>query len=211
MKLRFKDLALLAAVTFSSVGSLSAQGRMGSIFNPDRGPIGTITDKTARAPGDLLTVMIRENLQLANQESTQLDKSTSLDYALTSFNLKPNVFNAVLPDVAAESSDGFTGTANYGKSGSFDARITAIVMDVHPNGNLVIEGRREIRVDNETKVITFSGIVSRYEISRNNTIESELVADARVSYVGSGVLTKTTNRTGIGGWLHSTLSWIWPF
>ncbi len=211
--MKFNAIRVLAAslAALFLATTASAQGRQGSIYNPEHGPTNIIADKTARAAGDLLTVMIREQLELENKERTQLGRSTTLDYALASFNVKPNAFNVPLPDIVATSQDDFAGQANYGKSGSFEARITAIVMDVHPNGNLVVEGRREIRVDNETKVITFSGIVRRYDIDSSNTIQSELVADARVSYVGSGVMTDTTNRHGIGGWIHSLFAWVWPF
>ena len=187
-----------------------AQGRPGSIYRPDHGPIGMIADKTARRPGDLVTILIREQADVDNQETTNLAKETNLDYSLNAFNLKPNAFS-VLPSVDAESEDTFTGTANYEKRGSFSARITAMVEDVLPNGNLVLSGRREIRVDNETKVIEFSGVVRRYDIDATNVVQSELVADARVSYIGQGVLTNSTNRTGVGRFLHSLFSWIWPF
>ena len=136
------------------------------------GPIGMIADKTARRAGDLLTVVIAEAQDISNEESANLTKSTTLEYALDSFNIKPNAFNP-LPDIEATSQDDFNGTANYEKKGTFSARITAIVMDVLPNGNLVIQGRREVRVDGEVKVLEFSGIVRRYDVSRTNSIESE--------------------------------------
>ena len=201
-------LSLLALLALGATAT--AQARPGSIYNPDRGPQSMIGDKTARRPGDLLTVLIVESQDVANQEQSALKKETNLDYALDSFNVKPSAFN-ILPDITGKSTDELTGTANYQKKGSFQARITAIVMDVLPNGNLVISGRREIRVDQEIKVIEFSGIVRRYDVQPANTVESELVAEARVSYVGRGPLTNTTNRRGLGGWLHGAISWLWPF
>ena len=199
---------VLAALLCGAVAS--AQGRPGSIYDPDRGPQNMIADKTARRAGDLLTVLIVESQDVENQEQSELKKETTFDYALESFNIAPNAFN-VLPDIEAESTDEFNGTANYQKRGSFEARITAIVMDVLPNGNMVISGRREIRVDQELKVIEFSGIVRRYDVRPDNTIQSELVAEARVSYVGQGSLTNATNRRGLGGFLHDAWSWLWPF
>ncbi|MFT5462957.1 MAG: flagellar L-ring protein precursor FlgH, partial [Planctomycetota bacterium] len=88
---------------------------------------------------------------------------------------------------------------------------TAIVIDVLPNGNMVLQGRREIRVDNETKLIEFSGMIRSYDVLPNNTIESQLVAEAKISYQGTGDLTNSTNRTGVGRFLHSVISWFWPF
>lgn len=202
---------LLSLSLICALGSLAeAQGRPGSIYVPNHGPQSMIADKTARRPGDLLTILISENQDVQNQETSNLSKQTNLNYELTTFDIAPDAFNT-LPGLEATSQDDFTGTANYQKRGVFTARITTIVSDVLPNGNLVIQGRREIRVDNETKVIEISGIVRRYDVKADNTVQSELVANARVSYTGEGVLTDSTNRTGIGGFLHSLIAWIWPF
>jgi len=201
-------LPLLAALTLGS--SADAQGRPGSIYRPDLGPVNMIADKTARRPGDLITVLITENQSIKSEEQSQLQRGTTFDYAINSFDIKPNAFNP-LPDINATSQDDFNGKANYEKEGEFTARITAIVMDVLPNGNMIIKGRREIRIDRETKVIEFTGIVRRFDVAADNTIQSELVAEANVSYMGEGDLTRTTNRYGLGGWVHSALAWIWPF
>ena len=202
--------ALLVLVAAAATGSSAHSQRPGSIYNPARGPFGTIADKTAQRPGDLLTVLISENLDLKNEETSNLTKGTSLDYKLTSFDLKPGVFDP-LPNITASSQDDFNGTATYEKKGEFKARLTAIVVDVLPNGNLVISGRREVRIDHELKLIEFSGIVRRFDVKADNSVQSEFVAEARVSYTGSGPLTESTNRYGVGGFIHSMISWIWPF
>jgi flagellar L-ring protein precursor FlgH len=199
---------LLAALGLTA--PLAAQGRPGSIYDPSLGPISMIADKTARRPGDLITVRIVENQEVKNEETSQLRRATTLDYKLDSFDLAPDVFDP-LPRLAASSQDDFNGTANYEKNGEFTARITAMVVDVLPNGNLVIKGRREIRIDAETKLIEFSGVVRRVDIRADNTILSELVSDARVSYVGEGQLSDTTRRRGLGNLLHRFLIWFWPF
>jgi len=191
-------------------GAAAAQGRPGSIYDPGTGPINPIADKTARKPGDLLTVLIIENQDIKNEETSELRRGTTLDYALNSFDIKPDAFDP-LPRIAASSQDDFNGTANVEKNGEFNARITAIVMDVLPNGNMVIKGRREIQVDYEIKVIEFSGVVRRFDVKADNTILSELVADARVSYQGDGQLTDTTSRRGLGNVIHRAIIWLWPF
>ena len=196
-------LALLAPASF-------AQDRVGSIYKPDRGPLGPVANKTARRPGDLLTVVISENQDVNNQETANLTRETSLDYALNAFDLKPNAFNP-LPSIDGEGSDELRGVANYQKSGEFRARLTAIIVDVLPNGNMVISGRREIRIDQETKVLEITGVVRRFDINPDNTIQSELVANAKVSYAGKGPLTDATNRKGLGKAIVDVLRWIWPF
>jgi len=199
------------ALALLLTGSLAtAQGRTGSIYDATQGPISMIADKTARRPGDLITVLIVENQEIKNEETSQLRRATTLDYALDSFDISPDAFDP-LPNLAASSKDDFNGTANYEKNGEFTARITAIVMDVLPNGNLVLKGRREIQIDSETKVIEFSGVVRRYDVRADNTVLSELVADARVAYTGEGQVTDTTERRGLGSVIHRAIIWLWPF
>jgi flagellar L-ring protein precursor FlgH len=184
--------------------------RPGSIYDPDRGPYGLISEKTALHKGDLITVVISESQNIQNQESSDLAKSTNLNYKVNVWDLKPNMFNP-LPAIDADSTDNFIGSAKYQKTGAFTARLAAIVVDTLPNGNMVISGRREIRVDNETKLIEFTGIVRRFDIRADNTIQSELVANAEILYRGQGPLTKSTNRQGLGSVIHDAIAWLWPF
>ena len=203
-------LLILTALLALLSGRAPAQVRQGSIYNPASGMGGLISEKTAMRKGDIVTVIINESQNVQNNEASDLSKSTNLNYKINSFNIAPNAFNP-LPNVDADSSDGFIGQAKYEKSGAFRARLAAVVVDALPNGNLVVSGRREIRIDKETKLIEFTGIVRRWDIQADNTIESELVANAEIVYRGSGPMTDSTNRIGLGGWIHRMWSWIWPF
>lgn len=207
-KLSFVAVVLSASLAFA--GDVQAQARPGSIFDPDRDLTSPIANHTARRPGDVLTVIVSENQGVSNQETSNLLKESSLDAQLSDLSIFPNAFNP-LPSLDGESTSEFRGQGNYLKQGQFSARVTVIVVDTHPNGNLVVSGRREIRIDGETKLIEFSGIVRRYDITPLNTVESELVADARVSYQGMGPLTNATNRRGLGSWIHDAVDWVWPF
>lgn len=204
-------LALVAVITMPAMSAdAGPDQRRGSIYNPAQGPFGLVANKTGSKVGDLVTVVIDESQDVKNEESSDLSKTTNLNYALTNFDVKPNAFNT-LPAIEAASDDSLKGTANYKKKGRFSARVTAVVVDVLPNGNLVVNARREIRIDKETKLIEFSGIVRRYDISADNTVPSELVANAVVSYIGTGPLTDSTNRKGLGAFVHDAIAWIWPF
>jgi|APFre7841882793_1041355.scaffolds.fasta_scaffold00480_5 flagellar L-ring protein precursor FlgH len=204
-------LALLVTLSLPAVSAdAGPDQRRGSIYNPAQGPVGLIANKTGSKIGDLVTIVIDESQDVKNEESSDLSKSTNLNYELANFNVKPNAFGT-LPALEATSDDSLKGTANYKKKGTFTARVTAVVVDVLPNGNLVVNARREIRIDKETKLIEFSGIVRRYDIGADNSVASELVANAVVSYVGSGPLTDSTNRKGLGAFVHDAIAWIWPF
>ncbi len=209
-------LALLALGTLAAQTPAMAliqnpvQGRRGSIYDPDQGPFGLVANKVGSRVGDLVTIVINETQDVKSEETSALSKQTNLNYKLSNFDIKPNAFNP-LPQIDASSDDSLKGTANYKKKGTFTARVTAVVVDVLPNGNLVVSGRREIRIDKETKLIEFSGIMRRYDITADNSISSELVANAKVSYVGNGPLTDSTNRKGLGALIHGAIAWVWPF
>ena len=207
MNPKLRILLALAATIFAPAASAQ---RLGSIYDAGGGPIRAAANKTAARVGDLVTVVISENQDVRNEEKTDLQKSSDLRYRLLNFDIDPETFNT-LPQIAADREDNFLGNARYEKKGKFNARLTAIVMDTLPNGNLVLQGRRELRLDGEVKVIEFSGIVRRYDISAANTVESELVADANIKYSGRGPLTQTTSRWGLGSWVHAFLDWLWPF
>jgi flagellar L-ring protein FlgH len=209
MKPFVQAVLLITFVASLAVGA-QAQARRGSIYDPTHGSCSPVASKIAARVGDLVTVVISETQDLQNQESSDITKKTSLDYQIKNLDVAPNAFKP-LPRLTTASDDEFNGAANYQKKGQFQARLTAVVVDVLPNGNMVIGGRREIRIDNETKVLEFCGIVRGYDVKSDNSIASELVANGRVSYVGKGPLTNGTNRRGVGGWIHDALDYFWPF
>ncbi len=208
---RILSIAFACLVLWTAGPPAAAQMRPGSIYDPGRGPRGQIAEKTAYQQGDILTVIIAETQAVANNEASDLSRATNLNYQLNLFDIDPELFDPLPRIVDAESSDGFIGQAKYEKSGAFTARLAAVVVDALPNGNLVISGRREIRIDQEVKLIEFTGIVRRWDITAGNTIQSELVANAEILYRGKGPLTDSTNRYGLGGWVHRLWGWIWPF
>ncbi|HYC77048.1 MAG TPA: flagellar basal body L-ring protein FlgH [Planctomycetota bacterium] len=177
-----------------------------SLWNPDRPLPALCSDLTAQGVGDLLTILVVEQQTVKNKEATELKRDASLDAALTSFNVLPDAFNT-LPGVAGSASRDFKGDAKYDKEGSFSTTLTVQVLDMQPNGNLVVEGRRTIIIDGETKTMRITGIVRRYDVSASNTVRSTQVANASIAYEGAGTLTDATNR----GWLGDLLDFIWPF
>lgn len=208
--MRTRALLLSVFAVLATQSTAAAQVRRGCIYDASRGPYGLIANKTASRPGDLVTILIQETQNVKDEAKSDFKRATDLSYALTNFNVKPDAFS-VLPSIGASSTDDFKGESKQEKKGNFTARLTAVVVDALPNGNLVIRGRREIRVDKQVKTIEFSGLVRRYDIKQDNTVESELVADAKVSYTGTGPSTESSNRMGLGGAIHSAIVWLWPF
>ena len=196
-----RPLAALACVLASAAAS-PAQ----SIWNADRAMPALISDLTARSAGDLLTILVVEQQTVKNKEATELKKSSDLNAQLTNFDILPKAFNT-LPSATGSSERNFKGDAKYDKEGSFSTTLTVAVLDVQPNGNLVVEGRRTIIIDGERKTMRITGVVRRYDVSPMNTVRSTQVANASVAYEGEGTLTKSTNR----GWLGELLDFVWPF
>ena len=101
----------------------------------------------------------------------------------------------------------FDGSGETSRDESMTASITARVIDVLPNGTLVIQGSREIKVNNENQRITLSGLIRPVDISPDNTILSSYVANARIEYSGSGSVSDKQRP----GWLTRFVDFIWPF
>lgn len=173
-------------------------------------------DYKSRHVGDILTVNIVESTSASNSNTTNTSKNSSLNSTLTSLmglptNLGVTNFlgtgNPLSLDNSLESKNTFTGQGSKSKADTVKGTIAARVLEVLPSGNLVIEGHREIIVDNEKQTITLSGIVRQKDIDASNTVNSTSIADAKIAYSGSGMLTDANKP----GWLITLLNWVLPF
>ncbi len=170
------------------------------------------SDQRARNVGDILTINIVEVSQASESASTATTRKSQTVAGISNFfglENRPNgpwTNTASLVNANSPNND-FTGTGSTTRAGSLSASITARVMDVLPNGNLVIEGKREIFVNNEKKEILLQGIVRPRDIAFNNTISSTQIADAKVIYTGIGVVAEKQRP----GWAARLFDFVWPF
>lgn len=168
-------------------------------------------DNRARRVGDLLTVVVREVTGASTNEERKLDKSTA-ESGKFNFAGKTSS-NGTSRDAAAEfnanqSSDrSFNGKSEYENDRKFLDQMTVTVVDVLPNGNLVIEGYRKRVVSNETRLLRISGVVRPNDVDLKNSVESRFIANFNVSYEGTGVESKFTNQ----GWLGRVGNKVWPW
>ena len=117
----------------------------------------------------------------------------------------------MLPRIDIRKEQDFNGEARQNSTSDVRASIAVIVVDVQPNGNLVVAGTRVVTVNDETRTLRVSGLVRQLDITANNTVGSAQVADARIAITGEGGSTRAVTRGPVGQ-LFDTLIWAaWPF
>lgn len=184
----------------------------GSLFREDSYLNTLFSDQRAKRRGDIVLVRIVEVSQASEKASTDTSRSSSINAGIPNlFGLEVNpqarFFSNPSKLIGASSESKYAGSGETLRAGSLSATLTAKVVDVLPNGNLVIEGRREILVNDEKKEIILSGIIRPRDIGSDNSILSTQIADARIIYKGVGVISERTKP----GWALRLFDLIWPF
>ena len=174
--------------------------------------IAAIADQRARHVGDILTVTIQETTQVRNEERIERSNDTTLAARLEAYSLSNKTFNEnILPRIDIRKESDFNGQARQNSNSDVRASIAVVVLDVQPNGNLVVAGARSVQVNDETRTLRISGVVRPLDVTPANTIGSSQVADARIAITGEGANTRQVTRGPIGQ-LFDTLLWAaWPF
>jgi flagellar L-ring protein precursor FlgH len=174
--------------------------------------IGVVADLRARNVGDILTVTIQEQHSVKNEDRVERRNDTSLAARLESFSLSDKAFNLNnLPRIDVRKETDFNGEAKQNSGSEVRASIAVVVVDVQPNGNLVIAGARSVTVNDESRTLKISGLVRQLDITPSNAIGSAQVADARISIAGEGASTRQVTRGPVGQ-VFDTLMWAaWPF
>jgi flagellar L-ring protein precursor FlgH len=169
-------------------------------------------DFKAYRRGDIITIVISETASASKQASTNTERSSSVNAGIPNLLgleklgvIKNNVDLTQLINANGDSK--FAGSGSTSRQENLTATISAKVIDVLSNGNLLIEGRRNIKVNNEDQEIILTGTVRTRDISMDNTINSIYVADARISYAGRGIISDRQSP----GWLMNIIDKIWPF
>jgi len=140
-------------------------------------------DPRATRPGDILTVLIS-----INDRANLNNKSDMKRNSETGGGLEGSVkwMNSISGNVGANSKTSSKGDAKVERREDIRLSVAAVVSDVLPNGNLIINGSQEVRVNAELRVLNIAGIVRPRDIAGNNTIDYDKIAEARISYGGRG-------------------------
>jgi flagellar L-ring protein precursor FlgH len=158
-------------------------------------------DKKAHAVGDVLTILIQENNGATRANNTTTSKKSSANASITSFLYGPTASGLLTkagqyPALNYANDNEFNGGGSINNSETITARLTVRVIDVMPNGNMVVEGRRRTSFSGEKMDAILRGTVRYDDIAANNTLYSYNVADATIQFVSSGTITDTQRK----GW-----------
>jgi flagellar L-ring protein precursor FlgH len=219
MRCRF---VLLAALLLALPGTAAGQ----SLYRDGAPAASLFTDQRARAVNDLVTILIVEESSSSTAGNTKTSKDSSRSAGVGQF---PTLFdplarkvvkpltNKVLGGYQDPSSFlqdslnmNISGSGSHSGQGSIDrsdkvsGQIAARVVRVMDNGNLMLEGRRAVVVNDETQVITISGTVRQQDITSTNTVFSSQIADAEVQMEGKGIIADA-QRPGI---IYRLLDWL---
>ena len=154
-------------------------------------------DQRARRVGDILTVNIDINDRAQTQNSTQRARSNATSGGVTNFFGLENSLGRAFPGgfdaanmIGTEGAVNANGSGSVNRSERVNLTVAAVVTAVMPNGNLVIQGRQEVRTNREVRELTVAGIVRPEDISSANTIRHSQIAEARISYGGRGDISR---------------------
>lgn len=166
-------------------------------------------DNKASRIGDIITVMLEEQTSSSKSSNVDVakDNDTNIDASSTLFGMQPSLGSIGL-GTSLISEREFTGEASADQSNRLTGDITVTVVDVYPNGNLLIRGEKWITLNRGDEYIRISGLVRADDIEPDNTVISTKIANARISYSGTGELADSQQM----GWLSRFFnSAIWPF
>jgi len=183
---------------------------LGSLWEPGNGRAFMFEDRRASRIGDIVVVQIVEQHKGSKKANTKADREASLSagvggglFGLSSLTQKfAQYFN-----VDGSTSNTFEGDGSTSREDTLTGTIAAKVVEVLPNGDLRIQGKRDVTVNSEKQTMTIKGIVRRIDLDTQNTVLSSSVADAQIAYTGLGVVDDVQRP----GWATRIFNWITPF
>lgn len=171
-------------------------------------------DRRAHKVGDILLVKIVENSSGAKKASTKTERTSTVEGGVTSmFGIEKWLsdrnarFTPSATSLKADLTNDFDGKGETKRNSTVTATLSARVVEVTPDHNMIIRGFRQVKVNDETQHLILTGIVRPEDIASDNSILSSHVADAKIEYGGTGTLSDKQQP----GWLARVLDVAWPF
>lgn len=214
---RIKDEPFILDNTFKYSKQDSSKIRQGThqgtIWRGENTANNYFVDQRAKGIGDIITIRITEVSTASEKATTDTGRTSEINSGIPNFFGLESKFTGLGKYIDknnlinANTKNTFAGTGETTRTGSLSATISAKVVDLLPNGNLAIEGKREIYVNNEKKEILLQGVVRPRDIAYDNSVYSTQVADAKVIYTGIGVIGEKQRP----GWMTRFFDIVWPF
>lgn len=166
-----------------------------------------VRDFRARELNDSVTIRVVETTAAATSADAKTTKDSAMSTQINNlFGLEKQIDE--LPNlINGKSTSAFKGAGSTSRTSSLRTNVSARVIDVLPNGYLVVEGAREVRLNNENQTITITGVVRPVDISKSNEVLSSAISQMSVKVQGKGLVSQPLNP----GWLFRILNGVWPF
>jgi flagellar L-ring protein precursor FlgH len=192
-------LSVMAAVTAPASAQSLWSARAGSL----------VTDIKASRAGDIITILVDEQSTAEKKAETKLDRDSSIARNVSVPDLKPDALRDFLEmfNVDASGKSNYNGKGTTTRTDRATTVIAARIMRVMDNGNLLIEGRRLVVLQNETQALVVTGLIRPVDILPDNTVRSSQIADAEVRIEGQGAISQR-QRPGL---LHRVFDWLGLF
>ncbi|HZX32549.1 MAG TPA: flagellar basal body L-ring protein FlgH [Rhodocyclaceae bacterium] len=163
-------------------------------------------DRKARFVGDTITVKITENTSASTTSNAKVDRSDKASASITNMSRLPGK-SMLGMGLDASSTANFEGKGNAANNNVFTGNITVTVIEVLPNGNLLVSGEKQLAIGAQTEYVRVSGVVNPSFVDSTNSIESAKVADARIEYKSAGFISEAE----VMGWMARFFLSVLPF
>ena len=169
-------------------------------------------DKRARSVGDILTIIVQESTASSKANNTKTARSSGTDASIGSFLFSPTASSLLtkggkLPAMSMTSKNTFDGGGEINNSEKITTRFAVKIVDVLPNGNMIVEGKRQTKISGETTDAVLRGVVRGEDVTAVNTVFSYNVADATIQYMSKGSVSDNQRK----GWFSRVWDKVSPF
>ena len=178
-----------------------SEASFGSIYKPKQGSLFAMEGRASRV-GDILTVAFTESFQATKSQNAATSRSSESSVTF------PPVVEKLIPgeEFASSGENTFSGSGSTAQSNSLTGSVSVHVIRVFGNGNLEIMGQKKLTLNNGDEYIRVSGIVRPRDISADNVVQSDRIANADINYIGAGDIA----RSGKKGWYTRLMETIAP-
>lgn len=185
----------------------------GSIWPGENAGNTLFADNKARRVNDIVTILVSENSDGTSKAGTNTGRDTSTTAGIGALlgleksaqnsneNLKPSI------QMGGSASNSLKSQGDTNRTTKLSTTLTARVTKVLENGNLLIEGRRDLTLNGEDQQVVITGRIRPEDITTDNVIASQFIADASINYSGHGIITEKMHT----GWLTRAMDVVWPF